>query len=199
VLRCISVLACFAFAAPCVAQEPTNVIVFLKSPYYAEVDPSVARSTGEKSIDSSWCRPGANLVAFPWTEELASVGRGNTPVPLVHAILADPGGTCEYFVVYTSIYGVSPSLGRKLAAWEPMLSPPRDDRTAATTARPQALAAEPPPAAAVVMQSEDPGLLREAEPPPLPRPKPQLAAARRVAKPKASPLGPRAASPPASR
>jgi len=182
-----------------VAQEPPRVIVFLKSPNSAEVDPSVARSTGEKTIDSSWCRPGANLAAFPWPDELASVGRGNTPVPLVHAILADRGDTCEYFVVYISIYAVSPSLGRKLAAWEPRLSPLRDEKTAGTTAGPQALAAEPPPAAALVMKSEEPSLLREAETPPLPRPKPQLAAARRVAKPKAPPLNARAASPPATR
>jgi hypothetical protein len=194
-------LACLAFAAPCLAQEPTNVIVFLKSPNSAEVDPSVARSTGEKTIDSSWCRPSANLATFPWADELASVARGNTPVPLIHAILADPGGTCEYFVVYVSIYAVSPSLGRKLAAWQPTLSPPRDDKTAATAsvaiaARPQALAAPPPPLA---VQPEEPGA-REAGPPPLPRPKPQFAAVKRIAapaKPKAPAPGPRPVSPPA--
>jgi hypothetical protein len=201
VLRYISVLGCVAFAAPCVAQEPTNVVLFLKSPYYAEVDPSLARSTGEKSIDSSWCRPGASLATFPWADELASVGRGNTPVPLIHAILADRGGACEYFVVYMSIYAVSPSLGKKLAAWEPALSVPRDDRTAATAARPQSIAAAPPAPATPVVQPEEQDL-RETAPPPLPRPKPQLAAARRIAasaKPKAPLPGLRPLSPPASR
>jgi hypothetical protein len=200
-LRCINVLACLAFAAPCVAQESANVIVFVKSPYYAEVDQSVARSTGEKNIDSSWCRPGANLAAFPWADELASVGRGNTPVPLIDAILADRGGACEYFVVYTSIYAVPPSLGKKLAGWEPTLSQPRDDRATATVPKAQSLAAAPATAAPLVMQSEERGL-REAEPPPLPRAKPQLVTVRRVAapaKPKAPPPGPRAASPPSSR
>jgi hypothetical protein len=189
VLRCISVLACLAFAAPSAAQEPTNVIVFLKSPYYAEVDQSVARSTAEEHIDSSWCQPGANLVAFPWGEELATVGRGNTPVALVHAILADPGGICEYFVVYVSIYAVPVGLGKKLAGWQPTLSRPSDNRsTAAILVKPQPLAAAPAtaaalaPAAAPALQSEEQGL-REAESPPLPRSKPQPPAVRRIAAP----------------
>ena len=200
VLRCISVLACLAFAAPCAAQEPTNVIVFLKSPYYAEVDQSVARSTAEEHIDSSWCQPGANLVAFPWGEELASVGRGNTPVALVHAILADPGGICEYFVVYASIYAVPVGLGKKLAGWQPTLSWPSDNKGTATIMKPQPLAAAPATAAAPgpaavpapmaaptavaapALQSEEQGL-REAESPPLPRSKPQPPAVRRIAAP----------------
>jgi hypothetical protein len=205
VLRCISVLACLAFAAPCAAQEPTNVIVFLKSPYYAEVDQSVARSTAEEHIDSSWCQPGANLVAFPWGEELASVGRGNTPVALVHAILADPGGICEYFVVYASIYAVPVGLGKKLAGWQPTLSRPSDNRgTAAILAKPRplaaapAIAAVPAPVAAPALQSEEQGL-REAESPPLPRSKPQPPVVKRIAAPATPKIpapGPRPALPP---
>lgn len=211
-LRYISVLASLSFVAPCVAQEPTNVIVFLRSPFYADVDQSVARSTGEKHIDSSWCQPGANLATFPWSDELASVGRGNTPVPLVHAILADPDGSCEYFVVYASFYTLPPGLGKKLAGWAPTLSQPRDGKGVAPAAKPPVLAAAPAaaavpmpaaapaPASAADIQSEEQGD-SEAEPLPLPRPKPQPPV-RRIAAPatpKGPPPGPRPALPPGLR
>jgi hypothetical protein len=173
VLRSIPVLACFLFAAPSIAQEGANIIVFLKSPYYSEVEQSV-RGTSEKNIDPSWCRPGANLATFPWADEFASVARGNNPIPLVHAIMADPDGKCEYFVVYTSIYSVLPDLGKRLATWEPALSPARKEQSSVAlepqTRMPIAL---PPPPATPIAQPKEQTLFEE-EQLPLPRPKPQI-------------------------
>jgi hypothetical protein len=179
VLRGIPILACLVFAAPGIAQEGANVIVFLKSPYYSEVEQSV-RLAGEKNINSSWCRPGADLATFPWTDEFASVGRGNNPIPLVHAILADPDGKCEYFVVYTSIYSVPPDLGKRLVKWEPTLSPAHKDQSSVAVAMPQTRTppAPPPPPATPIVQPREQRVLEE-EQPPLPRPKPQVVEIRR--------------------
>lgn len=196
-LRSVIVLAGLVLAAPAISQEGANIIVFLKSPYYAEVEQSVRR-TGEKNIDLSWCRPGASLATFPWEEEFASVGRGNNPIPLVHAIMADPDGKCEYFVVYTSIYSVLPDLGKRLATWEPALPPAHKEQNSVAVEKPQArtLSALPPPATPIV-QPKEPVLLEEQ--PPLPRPKPRIVEIKRspaLPKPKApaAPLTPRAAT-----
>jgi hypothetical protein len=199
VLRSIPVLACLVFAAPSIAQEGANVVVFLKSPYYSEVEQSV-RGTGEKNIDSSWCRPDANLATFPWADEFASVGRGNNPMPLVHAILADPDGRCEYFVVYTSVYSVPPSLGKRLATWEPTLSPTHKEQSSAAVESPHTPTPpvlRPTPATPIVQPKEQSVL--EEEQPPLPRPKPKIVEIKRnTAPPKpktlTQPLAPRAAT-----
>jgi hypothetical protein len=124
VLRSIPALAGLVLATSSIAQESSNIIVFLKSPYYSEVEQSFM-GTGEKTIDSSWCRPGADLAPFPWTDEFQSVGRGNNPLPIVHAIMTDPNGKCEYFVVYVSSYAVQPNLAKRLATWTPALVPAR--------------------------------------------------------------------------
>jgi hypothetical protein len=199
VLRSIPVLTCLVFAAPGIAQEGANVVFFLKSPYYSEVEQSV-RGTGEKNIDSSWCRPDANLATFPWADEFASVGRGNNPIPLVHAIMADPDGRCEYFVVYTSFYSVPPSLGKRLATWEPTLSPARKVPSSAAVEKPQTRTSPVllPSLATPIVQPEEQSVLEE-EQPPLPRPKPKIVEIKRSAappKPKTltPPLAPRTAT-----
>ncbi len=203
VLRSVPVLASLVFVVPSIAQDGANVVLFLKSPYYSEVEQS-ARGAGEKNINSSWCRPGADLATFPWADEFASVGRGNNPIPLVHAILADPDGKCEYFVVYTSMYSVSPDLGKRLGKWEPALSPAHKDQSSVAVAVPQTRAPpapQPPPASPIAQPNEQRVL--EEEQPPLPRPKPQLVEIRRstaLPKPKttAPPLAPRVATVPGS-
>jgi hypothetical protein len=202
VLRAIPILACLVFAAPSIAQEGANVIVFLKSPYYSEVEQSV-RLAGEKNINSSWCRPGADLATFAWTDEFASVGRGNNPIPLVHAILADPDGKCEYFVVYTSIYSVPPDLGKRLVKWAPTLSPAHKDQSSVAVAMPQTRTPPaPPPPATPIVQPKEQRVLEE-EQPPLPRSKPQVVEIRRSSalpnpKTTAPPPAPRAATVPGS-
>jgi hypothetical protein len=199
VLRSILVLVCLVFVAPSIAQEGANVVVFLKSPYYSEVEQSV-RGTGEKNIDSSWCRKDADLATFPWADEFASVGRGNNPMPLVHAILVDPDGRCEYFVVYTSVYSVPPSLGKRLATWEPRVSPARKEQSSAAAENPQTRTPpvlRPAPATPIVQPKEQSVL--EEEQPPLPRPKPKMVEIKRITappKPKTltQPLAPRTAT-----
>lgn len=219
VLRGIPVVACLVLAFPSLAQEGANVVVFLKSPYYSEVEQSV-RSTGEKNINSSWCRPGADLATFPWVDEFASVGRGNNPIPLIHAILADPDGKCEYFVVYTSFHSVPAELGKRLANWEPTLPPAHVDQSSVAvpmpqtpthtappppTAAPPPPPAAPPPSAALIVQpkAKEQGEVNE-EQPPLPRPKPAVVEIRRSAAPlrpktTTQPTAPRAATLPGSR
>jgi len=205
VLRGIPILACLVLAAPSIAQEESNVIVFLKSPYYSQVEQSV-RLTGEKNINSSWCRPGADLTTFPWVDEFASVGRGNNPIPLIHAILADPDRKCEYFVVYTSFHSVPPELGKRLASWEPTLPPVHKDRSSVAVAMPQTptpTALPPPPAAPIVQPKAKEQRVVDEEQPPLPRPKPRVVEIRRSTappKPKttAPPPAPRAATLPGS-
>jgi hypothetical protein len=180
-LRALPVLACLVFAAPGFAQDETNVVVFLKSPYYAKVEHSLT-ATGEKNIESSWCRPGANLAKFPWADEFALVGRGNNPMPLVHVIMADSDGRCAYFAVYTSMYSVLPDLGKSIAAWKPELSSVRMDESPVAAERSQtpAQAAPPPPLPALpVMQSEQQGRYGEQQAP-LPRPKPQIIAVKKI-------------------
>ena len=196
-LRIIPALAGFVLATSSIAQESSNIIVFLKSPYYAEVEQS-ARGAGEKTIDSSWCRPGANLAPFPWTDEFHSVGRGNNPLPIVHAIMTDPNGKCEYFVVYVSSYAVQPDLAKRLATWAPALVPARRGLSSMALEKPQTQTAvvPPPPAADQIVQSKEQVAVDE-EPTPLPRPRPQIATIKRSpAPPKPKVLAPPAPSTP---
>jgi hypothetical protein len=177
-LRTLPVLACLVFAAPGFAQDETNVVVFMKSPYYAKVEHSLT-ATGEKIIDPSWCRPGANLAKFPWADEFTLVGRGNNPMPLVHVIMADSDGTCAYFAVYTSMYSVPPDLGKNIAAWKPELSSVRMEQSPVAAEKSQTPAAPPPPLPALpVMQSEQQVRYGEQQAP-LPRPKPQIIAGKK--------------------
>jgi hypothetical protein len=127
-----------AFAQQAPNREQSTVVVFLKSPFYAKVE-QAARGTGEKAIDPAWCRPGADLAAFPWSGEFETVGRGNNPMPLAHSIMSDPDGTCRYFTVYASYFSVLPDLAKKLAQWSPAL--PRGEDTTASVTRPQLPAA----------------------------------------------------------
>ena len=190
-LRIIPALAGFVLATSSIAQESSNIIVFLKSPYYSEVEQS-ARGAGEKTIDSSWCRPGANLAPFPWTDEFKSVARGNNPLPIVHAIMTDPNGKCEYFVVYASSYAVQPDLAKRLAMWTPVLVPARQGLSSMAPEMPQTQTAvvPPPPAAGQIEQSTERVVL-EVETIPLPRPRPQIAAIKRnPAPPKPKVLAP---------
>jgi hypothetical protein len=179
VRRSIPALVGLVLATPGIAQESSNIIVFLKSPYYSEVE-QLVRGTGEKTIDSSWCRPGANLAPFPWTDEFKTVGRGNNPLPIVHAIMIDPNGKCEYFVVYASSYAVPPDLAKRLATWTPALLPARQGPNSVALEMPQTQTAVvlPPPAADQIGQSKQQVVIEE-ETIPLPRPRPQIAAVKR--------------------
>ena len=208
-LRSIPALAGLVLATSSIAQEGSNIVVFLKSPYYAEVE-QTARGTGEKTIDSSWCRPGANLARFPWADEFELVGRGNNPLPLAHAIMADPNGRCEYFVVYTSRFAVLPDLAKRLATWVPALTTAREGLNSMALKEPptHTVSVPPPRAAGQVVQPEKAAGLAvqpekaagqavqpektagqvvqseqqaalEDEPPPLPRPKPPIVAIKR--------------------
>lgn len=196
-LRSIPALAGLVLATSSIAQESSNIIVFLKSPYYSEVEQSF-RGSGEKTIDSSWCRPGANLAPFPWIDEFKTVGRGNNPLPIVHAIMTDPNGKCEYFVVYVSSYAVPPDLAKRLATWTPASVPARQDLTSMAVETPQTQPAvmPPPPTAGQIVQSKEQVVLEE-ETIPLPRPRPQIAAIKRnPAPPKPRVLAPLAPSQP---
>ena len=176
-LRTVLALACLVFTAPSFAQDETNVVVFLKSPYYAKVEHSLT-GTGERNIDPSWCLPGANFAKFPWAEEFGLVGRGNNPMPLVHAIMSDSDGRCGYFTVYTSMLAVPPDLGKKLAEWVPALTSAHKAQSSVVVEKPRtpslaATAGLPPPPAIPVMQPAQQGKDGE-EQTPLPRPKPPI-------------------------
>jgi hypothetical protein len=194
VLRSIPALAGLVLATSSIAQEGSNIVVFLKSPYYVEVEQS-SRRAGEKAIDPSWCRPGTDLAPFPWVDEFQSVGRGNNPLPLAHAIMVDPDGKCEYFAVYASSYAVSPDLAKKLATWAPALAPARKGLSSMASETPQTPTASlpPPPAAAQIIQSKEQVVVEE-ERPPLPRPKPQITAIKR--NPAPAPPKPKVLAPP---
>jgi hypothetical protein len=197
VLRSIPALAGLVLATSSIAQESSNIIVFLKSPYYSEVEQSF-RGTGEKTIDSSWCRPGADLAPFPWTDEFQSVGRGNSPLPIVHAIMTDPNGKCEYFVVYVSSYAVQPNLAKRLATWTPAWVPARQGVSSMALENPETQTAvvPPPPAAGQIVPSKEQVVVEE-ETTPLPRPRPQIATIKRnPAPPKPKVLAPPSPSPP---
>jgi hypothetical protein len=196
VVRSIPALAGLVLATSSIAQESSNTIVFLKSPFYSEVEQSVRRAS-EKTIDSSWCRPGADLASFPWTDEFKSVGWGNNPLPIVHAIMTDPNGKCEYFVVYASSYAIQPDLAKRLATWTPALLPARQGLSAMALDMPQTTATvPPPPAAGEIVQSKEQVVLEE-ETIPLPRRRPQIAAIKREpAPPKPKVLAPPPAPPP---
>jgi hypothetical protein len=164
VLRGIAVLAALVVAAPGLAQESlaqerlvqekkpegaaADIILFLKSPFYAQVDPSVTHA-GAKDVDAVWCRAGTDLSTFAWAEEFALVGRGNNPIPLVHAIMTDADGKCQYFTVYTSLYAVPLDLGSKLSEWSPAIPKVAAQTSAVPTNQVAAAKPMPQPVTAV--------------------------------------------------
>jgi len=65
--------------------------------------------SGEKNINSSWCRPGADLRTFAGTERVSRQRTTIIPLPLVTTpYWLIRMGKGEYFVVYTSIYSRHP-------------------------------------------------------------------------------------------